>query len=44
MLNLQLSVPSLKNDYIPTGLLGVVEGGCDDGIALDGLSKSRIDS
>lgn len=44
LLDLQLSVPSLKNDYIPTGLPGVAEGGCDDGIALEGLSKSRMDS
>lgn len=44
MLDLQLFVPGLKNDYIPAGLPGVTEGGCEDGIALEGLSKSRTDS
>lgn len=31
-------------DHIPTGLPEEAEGGCDDGIALEGLSKSRTDS
>ena len=41
---LDLCMFILSYDYIPTGLPVVVEGGCDDGIALEGLSKSRIDS
>lgn len=39
-----VGITNLKNEDIPTGLPGVAEGGCDDGIALEGLSKSRIDS
>lgn len=39
-----VGITSLKNEDIPTGLPGVAEGGCDDAIALEGLSKSRIDS
>lgn len=44
MLDLQLLIPSLKNDHIPAGLPGVTEGGCEGGIALEGLSQSRTDS